>query len=646
MFRLYMKRTVIMFLLALLFCFGCSMKTKAATTIDLTGSVTIDSDITTELNNALTTAKENATSSNIYTVIVPSGSYYISSTLHIWSNTTLNLSGVTLTYDSSQGLILLLGNDSYNTSSSCSGYNGFENVTIYGGTIMGSSTYSATMTRFAHAKNVTLENVTLDGNGCLGYHMVEVAAIDGLMVKNCTFQNHGKAATGVSSDSCQEALQIDIPVSNETIANIYEDGTTTTDVTVSGCTFSNVTKGVGTHTMLLGAYHTNITISDNTFTDCLEEAIGILNYYDCTISGNTINNCGSGIDIAGFKSASTISGAVYTTIFDGTQTYSGSVRNNLETTVKNNTITVSYLSDQGTPAAIRIYGYKLTSSAEGVDGNTVAAGDYYVSGVTVSENTITTGLHGIHLNYAKNCTISSNKITGAGFSSSDSNQSKRVGIILDSLSTSNTITDNTIKSMMKAGIDVQSSSSAEKITGNKVTDCGDYGIFIYNSSKVTGNIQDNTISQSGNNGIYVSASSEVGGSIRENTVSSAGKDGISVYNSSMVTGYIYNNQIISPSGNGIYVTKFSNIGENISGNTISSAGGHGIYVYNSSTVSGYVYGNEISKPSNVGIRIAASSKVKKSIKRNTVTNCGNCGILIYNSSKVTGNIQDNTISQS
>lgn len=57
----------------------------------ITVSAKNGSDIARELDNALKEARDTATDSNPVTVKVVAGSYKLSSTLHIYSNTTLDL---------------------------------------------------------------------------------------------------------------------------------------------------------------------------------------------------------------------------------------------------------------------------------------------------------------------------------------------------------------------------------------------------------------------------------------------------------------------------------------------------------------------------------------------------------------------------
>ena len=101
----------------------------------ITLTVKNGTDITTELNTALKTARDMADQTDsIITVTVPSGSYTLSSTARIFSNTTLNLKGVTLTCaDNGKFNMIISGTPgsykdqtNYNKSDLCTGYDGFK----------------------------------------------------------------------------------------------------------------------------------------------------------------------------------------------------------------------------------------------------------------------------------------------------------------------------------------------------------------------------------------------------------------------------------------------------------------------------------------------------------------------------------------
>ena len=86
-----------------------------------------------------------------------------------------------------------------------SGYTGFKNITFHGGTIDGQGAqhgYKSTLLRFAHASDVTIEDMTLTNTS--NSHNIEFAACQNVTINNCVFSDyHGKA------DSNNEAIQIE-----------------------------------------------------------------------------------------------------------------------------------------------------------------------------------------------------------------------------------------------------------------------------------------------------------------------------------------------------------------------------------------------------------------------------------------------------
>ena len=321
----------------------------------ITVSAKNGSEIGTVLNDALKAARDLADSNgHIITINVPAGSYTQDIALHIYSNTTLNLTGVSIkcTADTPINMITTgtngayKGQNNYNTSSLCSGYNGFKNITINGGTFISIPSNDSTIVRLSHATNVHLNGITLKGGGCL--HQMEVAAINGFYVTGCTFRDNGKA-TDINNHENQEALQLDMPCREFVFPNIYEDGTPMKNVEITGCTFKNVARGLGSHTMLIGAYHENIKINNNTFDNVLEECIIGLNYYNCEIKNNTIKNCGGGILVQNYKAAAN---TINTSILDGKNKYKASFRYKLNTVISGNNISLRYSPSCITPEGI------------------------------------------------------------------------------------------------------------------------------------------------------------------------------------------------------------------------------------------------------------------------------------------------------
>lgn len=574
----------------------------------ITLNVNNNADITGELDGALWTAGELASAKEIYTVKVPAGSYKLSGITHIHSNTTLSMYGVTLTCSAKAGdfNMLVSGTVSYVNSKTCSGYKGFENITIEGGTWDGNTKNSKTHMRLFHATNVTVKDVTLKGGR--NNHQLEVAAIDNFNVMNCTFRDMAKS-TGATK---REALQLDLAVHSSIYPEIILDGTMMRNVQVTGCKFINVSRGIGSHSLLQGGYLENIQITGNTFTNVEQECVTALNYYKADISNNTMTNCGAGVM---FQYSKGDAKTIFTTTHDGKKKYNGKVRVSAASKINNNTIITKYNKQCDENFGVKLFGRKVTKKEKNpVDKGTIQPKDYYVSGVTVSGNTITASGYGIALEDAKKCTIQNNTIVGAGYSNSDkiAKQKKYNGIHLGKVSVKNKLIGNTIENVQQNGIFLQDKSSATIISGNTIKKAGKNGIHLYGKSMVNGNIQSNTISGSKLIAISIDNGSRVGGAISENVIQGARKNGIYVLNKSSVGKGIHGNTVKSIGQYGIFINNHGKVKGGITKNVVSKAKKASIFVYNGSKVTGKIKSNKVGKKKKaIMVGANASAKVGK-----------------------------------
>lgn len=305
-------------------------------------------DAYTVIENALKEAKNNATENLIYRIYVPSRTYTLSSCLHIYSNAQLYLNAdTTLKKGFESGNMIKAGVKSEYTSA----YSGYENIVIDGGIWDADYVSKACGMRFAHCTNLTISNLTI--TNIIDSHHMEVAAVDGLYITNCTFSNLKRTDTS----STNEALQIDIIHEYEHFPDYYYyDDTPCKNVYVSGCTFTDLYSGVGTRSGVTGSYFDNINITNNTFNNITERAVTCFNYINSNISNNTIYNATAGI-IFEYLPMSSISSRMFTA--NGTQ---GDIIQKASSKISGNIITVNQLTTSGQCCGIYAYGGVIDSS--------------------------------------------------------------------------------------------------------------------------------------------------------------------------------------------------------------------------------------------------------------------------------------------
>ena len=429
------------------------------------------------VQKALNTAKTTATDKNPLTVKVTPGSYTLTHSLRLYSNTTIDLTDVTLTVNKTATCNAIRIGEAVDTQA---GYY-YKNINIVGGTIDNNGRTN-TAIKLAHAKYVTMKNTTVRNarNG----HLVEVGGVAYLTVDGCTFRDQVQVGTYTM---IPEAFQIDV-LNNKHFPGHLPEALPVKYLTVTNCTFANVPRGIGAHTAVLNQYVSHVTIKNNTFTNMRSAAIQAMNFYHCLIEGNTIKNAPAGIVVymghsRGMYFASTLAkqGGVATTV---AKTYKAPAKKQ-DVVIRNNTITASgYDCYTGNaPRGIFLCGWTFSRklSSGSVEWDPIPAGNYYVSGVTVKGNTIKTTGHGIMLDDARNSTIASNKITFTGNRSG----AMRYGVYLLSGATKNVIKSNTIAKFSGHGILLTSKSSATSITSNTITSPKKYGISIQGSTATT-----------------------------------------------------------------------------------------------------------------------------------------------------------------
>lgn len=468
--------------------------------------------ISSAIQNALNEARDSATESRPYQVIVPAGSYTLNNCLHIYSNTCLVTNGVTFKQTKNRGTNMLKVGDTEDTNT---GYY-YQNITIDGGT-WNENGNNSTAFKAAHATNVTLQNLTI--RNAKNAHLMEVAGVNGLTIRNCTFKDQVLES---KNTLYFEAIQLDVLIASHINGYVSED-LNMQNVTIDQCTFDNVPRGVGSHTAILNNYVKGVRITNCSFKNIKSAAIQSMNWINCTISNNTISNSQRGICLYSIRESGTFL-ATSTNSKNGpassTSTKYVAPPADQQIVIENNQITCSGKDPFSTydNSGIYIGGYQLNSSNKGGDGDRIPAGDYYISGVTITNNTIKSSGYGIWTQDAKEMSITGNTISSSG----------KHGIAAEKSSISSIKKNKITKSK---GISIFTDGSAvSEISQNKISN-GSNSACVVVGLKSNLKITSNTISKCNNDSIALNPGNyKYLITINKNKVTGAGKPGLLVYN--------------------------------------------------------------------------------------------------------------------
>lgn len=560
-----MKRNLICTASALLLCVTLQLiavsDAYAATTIEVAPT---RPDAYSEIQKQLNLAKKKP-ENGPYTIVVAPGSYTIGHSLKLYSNTTLKLEGVSLSHGSSTRSNMIRLGDGSDTQQ---GYY-YQNITVVGGDLnhMGQSN---TTIKLAHGKNIKIKNVTVrntrDG------HLMEVAGVKGLTIEGCVFRDQMQVSR---SEDIAEALQVDI-LNQKHMPGYRSEDLPMKDITIKNCTFENVPRGIGAHTAVLNRYVKNVIIKGNRFKNLKSDAIRIMNFYNCRIEGNRIENAPRGIvaymgHSKGMYLASSLAreGGVPT----NTQTTYKAPYKNQKISIRKNSIAVSgsHIYSGGTVEGIFVCGYSFSRNLKkGSEHDAIPKGNYYISGVAVSDNTIKTTGHGIRLDNARHSTVRGNKITYTG---SKSGGASYFGIYALSDSRIDYIKANKVSNMKNHGILVTSKSKVKTITGNTVKSPRKCGISVQNATVTT--MTKNSISKSGAAGVSVLLSGRVD-SMNKNKISSPKGAGITLESRARVRS-VSGNTIVSAKKYGIAIADIKGP-TSITKNKVSKCGKYAVYV--------------------------------------------------------------------
>lgn len=434
---------------------------------------TAASDNAKVIQAAFDEAKNKASDKNRYRIYFPKGEYHINTTLNIFSNTELYLDEkTTLVQDAPKGQNIVKAGD---FSQKHILYNGFRNIKIDGGKWDMQFNGSCAM-RFGHCTNLSINNVNI--TNIMDAHHIEAAAVDTLSITDSTFTSSLRKGT----NSC-EAIQLDILHDSKHFPGFEEfDDTPNKNVTISGCTFSNLYSGIGTRSAVVSKYFDNVVIENNKFENIQEKAISCFNYKNSKIINNTFTNVNSGICFEYLPN--NFFGAYFQRMYIANDKSIGKINTKSSTVISGNVMNIKQMAE----SSYGIYAYGAKVDASTAKANGIVAGDYTISDLLIDNNTITveensSKSYGIYITGVNKSEISSNTLTDYSSAKDGIN-----GVNICA-SQKNVIKNNNISGTFNNGISIFNKSFPGSknllITSNSISGVKSYGIRVAESSYAT-----------------------------------------------------------------------------------------------------------------------------------------------------------------
>ena len=526
--RHFMKQCLV-YVLLLSLLIGASAVSAGAVAPDEFGEYRIDVTeeeiasygFTRAVQFALNEARDSASADQPYVVYVPQGNYDLDYVLRVYSNTTLDLRGVTLKrYGAGAGNMLRVGSeDGVNTG--VTGY-AYENVRVFGGTFDGNFGEN-TMIKAFHTRNFTMDDVTLinEKEG----HMTEFAGVDGLTIRGCTFKDQYLTPGNYG----YEAIQIDV-LHPFHITNGRCEDLPVSNVLIEGCYFENMPRAIGSHTAVHNRPHDKITIRNNQFIDMSSIAVQGMSWTNVDISRNYIENAPRGITIYSEPGGCTYLSSKLAQN-GGTQSH---VTDSYQTPPKSNiNIYENILIDIGTSddryasyssQGIAVLGEKLTSRSpvdSGDESGGLPAGDYYIDGASIHDNFIDVRGNGVRLEDTRNAKVTDNEII---CSKNTVHDDYYYGIVVRGNASASSVSYNSIVNAEVNGIQLDGTGGGKvnNVRFNRIEGTGKYGIGVYDMS--IDRLEDNDILNTANIGLFLSDSRS--DSMKWNRIRNSSESGI------------------------------------------------------------------------------------------------------------------------
>ena len=469
------------------------------------------------VQNALNRIKDPKIS-GLYVKVAP-GKYEfdLSQPLYLRSGTTLDLTDVTLKAEKgmSHSLIRCGYSDDRNK-----GYY-YHDICIKGGVIDCNGNKEVLPIRMAHAENIRIENMTFRNSE--NNHYCEFAGVRNLEIVGCTFRDLLQ-----DTDHSSEAIQLDIP-SETHFPGYLSEPLATTDVTITECSFKNVSIAIGSHTAILNLPYRKIRIEENEFIGCRNSAVNMQNWSEVTIRGNRITESANGIQILNVG----IPGLAWGTITADSDEFRYKNEKNpvsceflpeedRKILVEGNLIRLPANETEG--SAIKVYGSNYQELVVGADmGGSIPIGNYCLSGITICNNEIYSGAFGIRVRDSVGLSITDNLISTA----------------------------ETDRTKYTFGIRLSEDSEVSEIRGNQIT--AEYGIPIYAEQAEIRNILWNTLSCNSDSEAIFLCDHVAVGQISENMIESDCHYGIYLLGQTNAASVI-GNRIMEKSESGIVLS--------------------------------------------------------------------------------------------
>ena len=436
-------------------------------------------------------------------VTVPAGTYKVTRTLQIGSNTHLKCDAKAKFVKKGNKLLYMLRSKKGKKK----GYNNTKNITVEGGSwdakfIKLNKETGGTLFFFTHCQNVQIKDLELKNN--YGTHLIELGGAKNITISGCKL--HGFKMS--SNKSQKEAIQIDICHNYDILPDAYPyDDSACENILIENNEIYDYPRAIGSHTSVEGIYPKDITIKNNHFHDLKENAVYAYNYRDLTVDSNTFD---SPINAVVFKTFSTEAKQKLHKRNKGIKATKFADRN-FNIVISNNTMktTNASVAKNATQHGIFIYGTEK----------------YGIKGVTISNNTINSASSGMYLRYVDNVTIDGNICNRR-------NNTTYAKFMVDcykflncnNLTVSGNVVGNNGGNLYENGFAFRDACKNVTLLNNEVTQVVKHGIGLYDKS--TGNISSNIVNNTGQNGIGLYDGST--GSITDNTITASGQHGISV----------------------------------------------------------------------------------------------------------------------